>query len=310
MSSPQTATTPINVTRYNPNKDSGKGNTIYLISTLISTYTKPTDPILKFSGLPVWMLLYGFLQYVTTMKKDKNYLDSYMLAIECPAFEPAPQIGASYWCIPIDKDFIEGKGPYGTYVSTSSKTAWYPNVWAQLKTLNTFVECGPYIPKYSEERNSNWELHYKYDFLFKWGGPEITDPAVTDPATQDKYDVPDTYSQTIQIRNPAKQKQHQYSMHGITEGALLQKELLRECQNTSKLIQLSKQIQTQYHQRRKRSQDQHSKTHKKAKKRSRAVSFLSSKAIPPKKHKKHQTSSSSSTSSENTSNNSSTTSSD
>nr|UHK07101.1 MAG: ORF1 [Torque teno midi virus] len=206
MTSPQTATTPINVTRYNPNKDTGKGNSIYLISILVSTYTKPHDPVLKFSGLPVWMLLYGFLQYVTTMKKDKNYLDSYILAIECPAFEPAPQIGASYWCMPIDKDFIEGKGPYGTYVSSSSKTAWYPNVWAQLKTLNTFVECGPYIPKYSEERNSNWELHYKYDFLFKWGGPEITDPAVADPTTQDKYDAPDTYSQTIQIRDPAKQK--------------------------------------------------------------------------------------------------------
>ena len=43
-------------------------------------------------------------------------------------------------------------------------------------------------------------------FLFKWGGPQITDPAIADPATQGHYDVPDTVTNTVQIRDPAKQK--------------------------------------------------------------------------------------------------------
>nr|UHK07099.1 MAG: ORF1 [Torque teno midi virus] len=205
-SSEWTATTPINVTRYNPNRDNGKGNSLWLISTFNSTYQKPTDEVLHIDGLPLWMGLYGYLQYVTTMKKDKNFLDSYILAIQSPALEPAPQIGSLNWCMPLDKEFIEGKGPFGSYVSSSSKTHWGPNVWSQLKILNAIVESGPYIPKYSERRNSSWELDYKYDFLFKWGGPQITDPAVTDPSKQSKYDVPDTLTASVQVRDPAKQK--------------------------------------------------------------------------------------------------------
>nr|UHK07120.1 MAG: ORF1 [Torque teno midi virus] len=200
------AATPINVARYNPNRDTGKNNSVYLMSILASTYRKPTDEVLFIDGLPLWMALYGFLQYVDTMKKGKGFLDSYILVVQSPAIEPASQIGAQSWYMIIDKEFIEGKGPYGSYTTESTRSKWYPNVWSQQKTINTFVETGPFIPKYSEERQSSWELHYNYDFFFKWGGPEITDPAVANPATQQKYDVPDTIQSAVQIRDPAKQK--------------------------------------------------------------------------------------------------------
>ncbi len=200
------ATTPINVARYNMNKDTGKGNSIWLMSILATSYRKPSDEVLFFDNLPIWMLLYGYLQYVDTMKKGKGFLDSYILAIQSPAIEPAAQIGTQNWYMIIDKDFIEGKGPYGSYVTESTKSKWYPNVSSQLKTINTFVETGPFVPKYSEERYSNWELHYFYDFLFKWGGPQIQDPTIKDPTTLPKYDVPDTITKAIQIRDPAKQK--------------------------------------------------------------------------------------------------------
>nr|UHK07092.1 MAG: ORF1 [Torque teno midi virus] len=200
------ATTPINVARYNMNKDTGKGNSIWLMSILATSYRKPSDEVLYFDNLPIWMLLYGYLQYVDTMKKGKGFLDSYILAIQSPAIEPAAQIGTQNWYMIIDKDFIEGKGPFGSYVTESTKSKWYPNVTSQLKTINTFVETGPFVPKYSEERYSNWELHYFYDFLFKWGGPQIQDPTIKDPTTLPKYDVPDTITKAIQIRDPAKQK--------------------------------------------------------------------------------------------------------
>nr|UHK07133.1 MAG: ORF1 [Torque teno midi virus] len=201
-------TTPINVTRYNPEKDNGKGNSIYLISILNSTYQKPTNPpYIIFNGLPLWMMLYGWLEYIKTMNHDKGFLDSYILAIESQnSLEPAPQIGTRQYCIPIDKDFIEGKGPYGSPVSLSSKSKWYPNVYSQLKTLNNIVKCGPYIPKYQDNRASTWELRCTYNFQFKWGGPQLTDPAVADPSKAGHYDVPDKISNTIQVRDPSKQK--------------------------------------------------------------------------------------------------------
>nr|UHK07121.1 MAG: ORF1 [Torque teno midi virus] len=201
-----TGTTPVNVARYNMNKDTGKNNSICLVSILTESYKKPSDEVLYFDGLPLWMLLFGYLQYVDVTKKGKGFLDSYIMLVKSPAIEPAPQPGTTEWYPIIDKDFIDGKGPFGSYVTLSTKSKWYPNVSSQLKTINTFVECGPLIPKYSEERNSNWELHYMYDFSFKWGGPLLSDPTVANPETLPTYDVPDTISKAIQIRNPQKQK--------------------------------------------------------------------------------------------------------
>lgn len=201
------ASTPINVARYNPNRDSGKKSAIWLMSIITKPYKKPTDQTLILEGLPLWMALYGFLQFVTTMKSDKNFLDSYILAIQSDGIEPWAQIGTLNWYIPIDKSYIEGKMPYNNpYVPLSAKSKWYPNIWVQLETLNNIVKCGPYIPKYSQTRESTWELHYKYDFFFKWGGPQLTDPTIANPADQGHYDVPDTVTQAIQVRNPAKQK--------------------------------------------------------------------------------------------------------
>nr|UHK07126.1 MAG: ORF1 [Torque teno midi virus] len=201
-----TGTLPINVARYNPALDSGKNNSIFLMSTLATSYRKPQDEVLYLDGLPLWMAIFGFLDFVKTMKKDKSFLESYIMAVKSPAIEPAPQIGTQDWYMPIDKSFIEGKGPFNSYVTLSTRSKWFPTVKNQLQTLNTFVECGPYIPKYSETRNSTWELDYKYNFLFKWGGPEITDPTIADPSKQGHYDVPDTITGTVQIRDPAKQK--------------------------------------------------------------------------------------------------------
>nr|UHK04624.1 MAG: ORF1 [Torque teno midi virus] len=228
------AITPLNVCRYNPNLDTGKGNAVWLMSIVVDTYKKPaTDKNLMLEGLPLWQLLYGFLQYVKVMhEKEPNFLDTYVLGLQCPALEPSPQIGTGYWCIPIDNEFREGKMPYDGYLSTTAKGKWYPNVYSQVKILNEFVKCGPFIPKYNEEKNSTWELNYTYTFYFKWGGPQINDPDVADPANAGHYRVPDTYSTAIQIRDPAKQKS-QALLHSwdIRRGIITQRALKRMSEN-------------------------------------------------------------------------------
>nr|UHK07089.1 MAG: ORF1 [Torque teno midi virus] len=228
------AASPLNVSRYNPTLDTGKGSSVWLMSILAESYKKPTsDKNLMLSGLPVWQLLYGFLQWVKVMHaKEPNFLDSYIVGIECKAFEPAPQIGTQTWCIPIDNEFREGKMPYDGILNTAAKSKWYPNVYSQVKILNEFVKCGPYIPKYNEEKNSTWELDYSYEFIFKWGGPQISDPDVADPATAGHYRVPDTFSSAIQIRDPAKQKS-QALLHSwdFRRGIVTQRALKRMSEN-------------------------------------------------------------------------------
>nr|UHM26619.1 MAG: ORF1 [Torque teno midi virus] len=191
--------------RYNPEVDSGEGNTIWLCSTITKGHDKPADPVLIYKNLPLWLMFWGWLDYVLTMKKDKTFLDSYYILIQSPAIKTFPTTSTQTTFIPIDKAFYDGRDPYTNYLTVKQKQLWFPTVKKQLQTINAIVSSGPYVPKLSEERQSSWELKYFYKFLFKFGGPTTTDPQIEDPKKQGHYDVPDHLQQIIQIKNPAKQ---------------------------------------------------------------------------------------------------------
>nr|UHK05946.1 MAG: ORF1 [Torque teno midi virus] len=192
--------------RYNPSLDSGKGNAIWLHSSLTTSYDKPAiDKTLILQGLPLWQMLWGWLSYVQYIKKATDFFTSHIIILQSPAIKPAPTASPQQFYIPLSTDFVNGKPPYNEPLTTWWRAHWYPNIYDQLPVLNAIVESGPYVPKYSQTKNSTWELNYKYDFLFKWGGPDITEPAVVDPGQQGTYPVPDKMQATIQIRDPAKQ---------------------------------------------------------------------------------------------------------
>lgn len=152
------------------------------------------------------MMLYGYLNYILLVKKDKTFLDTHYLLMQSPAFFPKPQIGAGQFYLPIDLEMVQGKLPYDEYITETMKARWYPTIRNQIKILNSLVQCGPYIPKYDQTKNSTWELNFTYQFFFKFGGPEITDPKVVDPQYQPTYDVPDTFEGRLQIKDPATNK--------------------------------------------------------------------------------------------------------
>nr|UHM26671.1 MAG: ORF1 [Torque teno midi virus] len=200
------ARTPLVICRYNPAKDTGVGNSIWLHSNISYSYDKPTvDKSLIIKNLPVWMALFGWLSYVQYIKKASDFLISYTVCIESPAIDVSSSASASTTIIPIDETFLQGKPPYGQDLSASDLAHWFPDIYNQVEVLNSLVSVGPYIPKYNQTRNSTWELQMFYEFLFKWGGPEQTEPPVTDPAQQPTYDALDKQYATIQIRDPRKQ---------------------------------------------------------------------------------------------------------
>nr|UHK03825.1 MAG: ORF1 [Torque teno midi virus] len=202
-----TATTPTNVARYNPDLDDGKGNQIYLTSTLTTTYTPPTsDKSILLEDLPLWLGLYGFVTYCNTIKKDKTFADSHCVIVRSPAILPYSQIGAGNYYLLIDEDFINGKASYDQYITTTMKSKWFPTINNQMKTINAIIESGPFIQKLNQNRESSWELKYMYNFFFKWGGSATPEQDIANPKSQAVYDVPDKFSATIQIQNPLKQK--------------------------------------------------------------------------------------------------------
>lgn len=201
------AALPVNVARYNLNWDSGEKSEIWLCSAFSKGHEKPqTDHDLYMSGFPIWMMLWGFINYVQMKKQDKTFFDTYYVVLKSPAFFPKPAIGAGDYYIPIDYEFVTGTLPYEEYITKAMKAAWYPKLKNQMKILNIIATSGPFVPKYDQTKNSTWELDYFYNFFFKFGGPELTDPKVVDPQYQSTYDVPDTITGRLQITDPAKNK--------------------------------------------------------------------------------------------------------
>nr|UHK05887.1 MAG: ORF1 [Torque teno midi virus] len=203
-----TGIVPTNTCRYNPSTDDGKGNYIWLKSTLNPNWDKPRDQKLIVAGLPLWLGLYGWLSWLQMHNKDRAYFETYLVCIQSPSFYISSQPVTNDIVAPIDTAFTQGKWPFDEPITHAEHLHWWPNVYHQLDILNSIVTCGPYIPKFDPTtvKNSTWELHYYYQFLFKWGGPEQTEPAITDPKDLPTYLVPDKYYSTIQIRDPQKQK--------------------------------------------------------------------------------------------------------
>nr|UHM25908.1 MAG: ORF1 [Torque teno midi virus] len=199
---------PLNICRYNPNLDNGKKSKIWLVSTHTASWDPPPiDKTLVYEGYPLYMMLYGFLSYVQYIKKASDFFLGYVVALQSPALLPYSQVGAEKNIIvPLDSKMPQGKAPYDEDLTDYMKNNWFPTVYNQLEVLNTIVESGPLVPKYSQTKNSTWELDMFYKFIFKWGGPESPEPIITDPMLQATYEVPDTYTNTLQIVHPRSQK--------------------------------------------------------------------------------------------------------
>ncbi len=229
------ANTPLNICRYNPNIDTGKGNIAWLHSNLTTSYDKPTsDQDIIIQGMPIWMMLYGWLSWVQHVKTAPDFYLSYTLCLQSPALQVATKGTTILPVIPLDNTFIKGNAPYNQILSNKDYTHWYPDIYNQTEIINSFVTSGPYVPKLENVTNSSWELHYSYNFLFKWGGPEQTETPVADPSKQPIYDALDKQQQTIQIRNPAKQK-YATIMHpwDVRRGIITNKALKRMYENLS-----------------------------------------------------------------------------
>nr|UHK05676.1 MAG: ORF1 [Torque teno midi virus] len=199
-------TTPCGVLRYNPVTDSGKGNKMWLTNILGGAYNIPRDEDLIMEGYPLWLMLYGYTSYLRHAKHDQSYFSGYLLVIRSDSlFRVSGHSTNGYYPI-LDTSFINGKLPQNIPPTFKTTHNWYPSLKTQQEAINSIVMTGPYIPNYSDTRNSTWQLNYSYNFYFKWGGSHPPDATADNPETKGKYEVPDTQHERLQIENPANQK--------------------------------------------------------------------------------------------------------
>nr|UHK04773.1 MAG: ORF1 [Torque teno midi virus] len=193
---------PIAIGRYNPEEDTGKGNRIWLTSIFSSkAWQMPTDQDLLVGEVPLYIAFWGLWDYVVKSKKTQDWLKTTMFVVKSDFIKLLTPFEQPVWPI-VDYSFILGKMPWDEQFTLQEKALWYPTCLKQQQIINSFIQCGPFVPKYANLPSSSWQLPYKYKFYFKWGGPQLTEKLIQDPKDQEKYPVPDTFQKAVQISNP------------------------------------------------------------------------------------------------------------
>nr|UGV34583.1 MAG: ORF1 [TTV-like mini virus] len=187
--------------RYNPNKDKGLGNQAYFLRTDrqdINNWDPPDDPELIIANFPLWLMLWGFEDYIEKLKKINNLKENGILVIRSDYFNdtlPAYVL--------LSDGFVNGDGPYNIgrdELNVYERGHWYPRWEFQKEAIENLLMTGPAVAKPNE--GETIQSHFKYQFFFKWGGNPSTMETVYDPNTQPIGPDPNNQLQAYEIINP------------------------------------------------------------------------------------------------------------
>lgn len=198
--------TPCGVLRYNPAIDTGKNNKLWVVNTLGHDWKIPSDEDLIMEGYPLWLMFYGYTSFLYQVKAEKSPFSASIIVVQSPALKRIRGIDTTNFYPLLDLNFINGRGTKDTDPWLFQNKYWYPSIYAQRESISQIVNCGPYVPKYNESKQSTWQLNYRYNFYFKWGGSYPPGQDAEDPEKKKKYPVPDKLQDTVSIADPISQK--------------------------------------------------------------------------------------------------------
>nr|UGV38026.1 MAG: ORF1 [TTV-like mini virus] len=183
--------------RYNPQPDLGH-NAIFVtrITADNTTWHEPADTHLLSKGLPLWMLNWGWHDYLRKSGSPQRLDTDYVHVIVSDYISPKE---LSYY-VPLDEFFLHGKSPYSDHIKPYDQTNWHPKVNFQVKTISHILQTGPATIKLPE--NISAEAHFTYKFHFKIGGCPPEMDKVCEPTKQPQYPQPGNLLSSILLQNP------------------------------------------------------------------------------------------------------------
>lgn len=192
--------------RYNPLIDEGRGNRVYVESCSKESLIfdeKRASCLLE--DEPLWLLLYGYTDWVRKEKRGGSPGTNVRVMINCPYTDPKlSKSRGQGFCIYSD-DFAKGRLPYGQGSLTPFwENNWYPNLWNQEPALETIVDCGPWMPR--DDESNSWMLNMGYRFRFLLGGNPLPGNPPQDPCKRPTFDLPETgmLDMAVQVRDPSR----------------------------------------------------------------------------------------------------------
>nr|UGV34039.1 MAG: ORF1 [TTV-like mini virus] len=188
--------------RYNPFKDKGTGNRLYLVPNYLSsqnTWNATSDPDILFENYPLWLMCWGLEDILKRIGKTSELDRNWIVVIQSSYFSQTEQ-----FFVPISHDFILGKGPYNTEhedLSGDDITNWHPRYKYQRQAINDIIMTGPAVA--TGDNAQNIQATMKYQFYFKWGGNSSPQATIYDPVNQPVTPYPHQFNLYNEIINPA-----------------------------------------------------------------------------------------------------------
>lgn len=181
--------------RYNPFKDKGKGNKVYMKSTSLqqgSFMTLPQDTRLLIQDMPLWLIFWGFEDWLLKSKPIQHLQEDYQVVIQSDYIYPKR---LNY--VVLDAYF---HSPHEAPLTETDKANWHPKLEMQEEQLEQIALTGPFSPKINTTKSI--QAHALYTLSFKWGGCPAPMELITDPGEQEKFPIPNTINQTPEIQDP------------------------------------------------------------------------------------------------------------
>nr|UGV37534.1 MAG: ORF1 [TTV-like mini virus] len=187
--------------RYNPQKDKGTGNIVYLKKNdnpdETDIGTLPTNERLILKDYPLWLSMWGWTDWLKRVPEAQQINDNYFLVVKSPyIYPPRP------YYVFLDLYFVKSDGKD---LTNSDKAKWHPKYEMQTEAEFFLAQTGPYAPKVN--RSELIQANLGYDFFFKWGGCPAPMEHIVNPGEQEKYPVPNSELQTYEIQDPETPKQ-------------------------------------------------------------------------------------------------------
>lgn len=186
--------------RYNPDRDTGKGNVIYFLNNYSgvgdNAWDEPQDENSKITGLPLWVAIWGWSDWIKKLNLLPRLEDDQILCIKSPFISPPLPC-----YVFLDYSFLSGQGPYKQPLSAKYALHYYPQLNWQRQSEETLGECGPAVCKFDKSKAVQAKMGYQ--FLFKFGGCPSTLKKIYNPCSQPKWPTTSNISEEYEIQNPA-----------------------------------------------------------------------------------------------------------
>nr|UGV35962.1 MAG: ORF1 [TTV-like mini virus] len=221
--------------RYNPHKDKGKDNEVYILHIDNKGYEgwepEPNKPEYISRDLPLWTLLWGLSDWYTISGQISSADTHSLIVIKTKYFEPKEE---AYYVL-LGEHFLTGRSPYFPFSNDHSEPErnsadnenWHPKLNFQKEVFNIICSTGPGVIKLNKDQSA--EAHIQYKFHFKLGGCPPPMELIVNPQEQPIWTIPSNFNDQPSLQSPGTPFEH-FLYHFDQRGDYLTKRAIKRLQ--------------------------------------------------------------------------------